>query len=200
MAGSASKNKSKLRLTRGEEKVLIERTLSGDDDAFAEIVAAFSERLYALAVGVLRNGTAAEDVVQESFIKAYRNLSKFRRESSIYTWLYRITVNTAHNYIRKNVRDGSVDMEEVALVIADPSPNPVQTAAGNELADAVNEVVKTLPERQREVFELHFFEHLTHREIGEALGITEGAVKANYFHAIKKMQKALAPFLVEYEV
>jgi RNA polymerase sigma-70 factor (ECF subfamily) len=200
VAGSASKNRSKPKLTRDDEKVLIERTLSGDDDAFAEIIAAFNERLYALAVGVLRNGTAAEDVVQESFIKAYRNLSKFRRESSIYTWLYRITVNTAHNYIRKNVRDGSVDMEEVVLVIADPSPNPVQTAAGNELADAVNEVVKTLPERQREVFELHFFEHLTHREIGEALGITEGAVKANYFHAIKKMQKALAPFLVEYEV
>lgn len=200
MAGFASKNRSKQKLTRDEETVLIERTLSGDDDAFAEIIAAFNERLYALAVGVLRNGTAAEDVVQESFIKAYRNLSKFRRESSIYTWLYRITVNTAHNYIRKNVRDGDVDMEEVALVIADPSPNPVQTAAGNELADAVNEVVKTLPERQREVFELHFFEHLTHREIGEALGITEGAVKANYFHAIKKMQKALAPFLVEYEV
>jgi RNA polymerase sigma-70 factor (ECF subfamily) len=200
VAGSASKNKSKLKLTRDEEKVLIERTLSGDDDAFAEIVAAFNERLYALAVGVLRNGAAAEDVVQESFIKAYRNLSKFRRESSIYTWLYRITVNTAHNYIRKNVRDGDVDMEEAALVIADPSPNPAQTAAGNELADAVNDVVKTLPERQREVFELHFFEHLTHREIGETLGITEGAVKANYFHAIKKVQKALAPFLVEYEV
>lgn len=200
MARSASKKRSKLRLARNEEAVLIERTLAGDDDAFAEIIRAFNERLYALAVGILRNGTAAEDVVQESFIKAYRNLSKFRQESSIYTWLYRITVNTAHNYIRKNVRNGDVDMEEVALIIADPSPNPVQTAAGNELADAVNEVVKTLPERQREVFKLHFFEHLTHREIGETLGITEGAVKANYFHAIKKMQKALAPFLVEYEV
>jgi RNA polymerase sigma-70 factor (ECF subfamily) len=200
VARSASKKRSKLRLARNEEAVLIERTLAGDDDAFAEIIRAFNERLYALAVGILRNGTAAEDVVQESFIKAYRNLSKFRQESSIYTWLYRITVNTAHNYIRKNVRNGDVDMEEVALIIADPSPNPVQTAAGNELADAVNEVVKTLPERQREVFKLHFFEHLTHREIGETLGITEGAVKANYFHAIKKMQKALAPFLVEYEV
>jgi len=200
VAGSASKERSKLRLTRDEEAALIRRTLAGDDDAFAEIIKAFNERLYALAVGVLRNGTAAEDVVQESFIKAYRNLSKFRQESSIYTWLYRITVNTAHNYIRKNVRNGAVDMEEVAPIIADPSPNPVQTAAGNELADAVADVVKTLPERQREVFELHFFEHLTHREIGEMLGITEGAVKANYFHAIKKMQKALSPFLVEYEV
>ncbi|UCE28027.1 MAG: RNA polymerase sigma factor [Candidatus Coatesbacteria bacterium] len=200
MAGSASKERSKQRLTRDEEAALIQRTLAGDDDAFAEIVKAFNERLYALAVGVLRNGTAAEDVVQESFIKAYRNLAKFRQESSIYTWLYRITVNTAHNYIRKNVRNGAVDMEEVAPIIADPSPNPVQTAAGNELAEAVAEVVKTLPERQRQVFELHFFEHLTHREIGEMLEITEGAVKANYFHAIKKMQKALSPFLVEYEV
>lgn len=200
MAGSASKVRSKVKLTRDEEAVLIRRTLAGDEDAFAEIIAVFNERLYALAVGILRNGTAAEDVVQESFIKAYRNLSKFRQESSIYTWLYRITVNTAHNYVRKNVRNGDVDMEEVAPIIADSSPNPVQTAAGNELAEAVNEVVKFLPERQREVFELHFFEYFTHREIGEMLGITEGAVKANYFHAIRKMQKALAHFLVEYEV
>ncbi len=200
MVSPASKERSKGRLTRDEEAVLIERTLAGDDGAFAEIVAAFGERLYALAVGILRNGTAAEDVVQESFIKAYRNLSRFRRESSIYTWLYRITVNTAHNYIRKHVRYNAVDMEEVAPIIADRGPNPVETAAGTELADAVDEAVKTLPERQCEVFKLHFFEHLTHREIGEMLGITEGAVKANYFHAVKKLQKALAPFLAEYEV
>lgn len=200
MPVSASKERSKLKLTREEETALIQRTLNGDEDAFAEIVVAFSNRLYALAVGILRNGTAAEDVVQESFINAYRNLSKFRGESSIYTWLYRITVNTAHNFLRKNSRGNRVDIEELAPIIADNSRNPLQVAAENELVEAVNGSVKTLPERQREVFELHFFEHLTHREIGEMLGITEGAVKANYFHAIKKIQKALTPFLVKYEV
>lgn len=195
MSVMAAKKRETSRLSRQDEAELIARVLDGDGEAFAILIDAFSDRLYALAVGILRNGSAAEDVVQESLIKAYKNLAKFRGESSIYTWLYRITVNTAHNYIRTSKRHNGVNMDDIGPILEAAGPNPLQKAAGSELATAISEAVETLPERQKEVFLLHFYQQLTHREISETLGITEGAVKANYFHAIQKMRNYLKIYM-----
>jgi len=175
---------------------VVARARGGNGDAFATIVRAYRNRLFGLALGMVRNRDAAEDVVQETFIKAYKNLRKFRGDATIYPWLYRIAVNTAHNYLRQR-RDGAVDIEEVAPVLEADDPGPFGLANATELGAAIEKAVGALPGRQREVFMFHYFEQLTHREIAEVLGISEGAVKAHYFHAIQKLKTALLPFVDE---
>lgn len=172
---------------------IIARARAGDGEAFAAIVKQYRNRLFGLAMAMVKNRDAAEDVVQETFVKAYKNINKFRGDSTVYTWLYRITVNTAHNYLRRR-REGTVDLEEVAPILEATDPGPAALAYASEVGAAIEKAVASLPERQREVFLFHYFEQLTHREIARVLGITEGAVKAHYFHAIQKLKTALLPF------
>ncbi len=190
----ASKRQLKARHAVGSD--VVARARNGDGDAFEVIVTVYRDRLFGLAVGMLRNRDAAEDVVQETFIKAYRNLKGFRGDAQIYTWLYRIAVNTAHNYLRAR-RVNQVDIEEVAPVLEAPGPDPTVRAQSSEVGEAIEKALTCLPGRQREVFMFHYFEQMTHGEIAEILGITEGAVKAHYFHAVQKMKAALLPFVAE---
>ncbi len=174
---------------------VIARARAGDGDAFNLIVETYRNRLFGLAVGILRRRDAAEDVVQEAFIKAYKNLAKFRGDANIYTWLYRITVNTAHNYLRSARRKSAVDFEEVAPVIEAKGADPATATVTAELGVAIEGAVAALPPRQREVFILHYFEQLHHREIADILEITEGAVKAHFFHAVRKLRGTLADYV-----
>ncbi|UCH78155.1 MAG: sigma-70 family RNA polymerase sigma factor [Candidatus Coatesbacteria bacterium] len=174
---------------------VVQRARRGDAEAFGLIVEEYRDRLFGLALGMVRNRDAAEDIVQEAFIKAYKNISGFRGESSIYTWLYRIAVNTAHNHLRRTRRLSPVDFDDVAPILEARGLNPAQKAANAELGEAIEKAVHNLPPRQREVFLLHYFEQMTHREIAETLGITEGAVKANFFHAVQKLKGALKTYV-----
>ncbi len=174
---------------------MVDRARDGDDEAFGIIVETYRDRLFGLALGIVRNRDTAEDVVQEAFIKAYKNLKRFRGDASIYTWLYRIAVNTAHNHLRKAKRAAEVDFDDVAPFIEARGLNPAESAANVELGEAIDGAVRQLPPRQQEVFILHYFEQMTHREIAETLGVTEGAVKANFFHAVQKLKGALRPYV-----
>lgn len=174
---------------------VVGRARDGDHDAFGEIVETYRDRLFGLAIGILRDRSAAEDVVQETFIKAFKNLKGFRGDSSIYTWLYRIAVNTAHNHLRRASRRVEVDFDDVAPIIEARGQNPAESTANAELGVAIDGAIQNLPPRQREVFMLHYFERMTHREIAEVLGVTEGAVKANFFHAVQKLKGALKPYV-----
>ncbi|HUU57000.1 MAG TPA: sigma-70 family RNA polymerase sigma factor [bacterium] len=192
MASNTSGGETDKRTVDGD---LVRRARDGDHDAFGVIVETYRDRLFGLAVGILRNRSAAEDVVQEAFIKAYKNLKGFRGDSSIYTWLYRIAVNTAHNHLRRASRRTEVDFEDVAPIIETRGQNPAESTANAELGTAIDGAIQDLPPRQREVFMLHYFERMTHREIAEVLGVTEGAIKANFFHAVQKLKGALKPYV-----
>ena len=192
MASNANGGESSKRAVDGD---VVRRAREGDHDAFGLIVETYRDRLFGLAIGILRDRSAAEDVVQEAFIKAYKNLKGFRGDSSIYTWLYRIAVNTAHNHLRRVKRRTEVDFEEVAPIIEARGQNPAESTANAELGVAIDGAIQNLPPRQREVFMLHYFERMTHREIAEVLGVTEGAVKANFFHAVQKLKGALKPYV-----
>lgn len=192
MASNTSGGETSKRAVDGD---LVRRARDGDHDAFEVIVETYRDRLFGLAVGILRNRSAAEDVVQEAFIKAYKNLKGFRGDSSIYTWLYRIAVNTAHNHLRRASRRTEVDFEDVAPIIEARGQNPAESTANAELGTAIDGAIQDLPPRQREVFMLHYFERMTHREIADVLGVTEGAIKANFFHAVQKLKGALKPYV-----
>jgi RNA polymerase sigma-70 factor (ECF subfamily) len=191
----ASNNSGGERCKKAVDGEVVRRARDGDHAAFALIVETYRDRLFGLAVGILRDRSTAEDAVQEAFIKAYRNLRGFRGDSSLYTWLYRIAVNTAHNYLRRTGRRVEVDFEEVAPILEARGHNPAESTANAELGTAIDGAIRGLPPRQREVFMLHYFERMTHREIAEVLGVTEGAVKANFFHAVQKLKGALKPYV-----
>ena len=169
----------------------VARLKAGDEKAFEELVEEYRERVYRVAWRILRDDEGAEDAAQEAFIKVFRNIGRFEGRSSLYTWIYRITVNIALNKLKRDKFRGMLPLGD--MIKRDPRPyaDPERAALGGEVAERIEEAVKTLPEKQRAVFTLRFYEELSHKEIAEIVGCSEGTSKANYFHAIRKLRKLL---------
>jgi RNA polymerase sigma-70 factor (ECF subfamily) len=184
---------SESRAGRGNEhsRDFVERLQAGDERAFEELVVEYRERVYRVAWRILRDDEDAEDAAQEAFIKVYRNIERFEGRSSLYTWIYRITVNIALNKLKRDKFRRMVPLGDMIRRDESPRSDPARAAMGSEIANRIGEAVNTLPEKQKAVFTLKFYEGLSHREISEIVGCSEGTSKANYFHAIRKLRKLL---------
>lgn len=174
---------------------LVQRFRNGDQHAFDEIVLKYQNRLIRAARGLLGNEHAAMDASQDTFVQAYRHLGGFRGESGLFTWLYRILHNRClsirrHEAVIPFVSADDDDMPEAVY----SGPDPGEETERRGFRRAVETALVGLPERQRVIFEMRQFEGLTHHEIGDLLGITEGAVKSSYFHAVRKLQQELEPW------
>lgn len=176
-----------------ETKQLILNAQSGDSNAFHRLVAMHDERIMVLAYQLMKNEQDAEDLYQESFVKAYKSLHTFRLESSFYTWLYRITVNTAINMKRKLARlrlqEPREDFDPLDK-IAESSNNE----NSGEIIKAIKIAADTLPEKQRTVFILKYLQKMKIKEIGVIMDIGEGTVKKYLFRAMEKMRKELKEY------
>jgi RNA polymerase sigma-70 factor (ECF subfamily) len=170
---------------------LVRRLKAGDERAFEELVAEYRERVHRIAWRFLRDDEGAEDVAQEAFVKVYKNIRRFEERSSLYTWIYRITVNLALNRLKRDRFRQMVPLGD--MVRSDPSPraDPARSAVSAEIAERIDEAIRSLPEKQRAVFTLKFHEGLSHKEIAAIVGCSEGTSKANYFHAVRKLRKLL---------
>ena len=166
-----------------------------DDRSFSRLVDKYKERILRVAIRIVRNKDEAKDLAQEAFARAYQSRHSFRGESGFYTWVYKIVVNLALNYIKRN-RDRqaeSIDSSS-ALTLTAFDPDPIETA---ELTKAISGAIEKLPPRQRTVFILRHYEERPYAEIARLLSITEGAAKANYFQAVQKLKSSLAPYIKE---
>ncbi len=172
-------------------KRLIERLKAGDERAFEEFVTEYRERVYRVAWRVVRDDDAAEDVAQEAFIKVFRHVGRFEGRSSLYTWLYRITVNIALNRLKRDKFRNMLPLGDLPRPDRKASSDPARAALSGEIAERIDQAVRTLPDKQRAVFVLKFFEGLTHNQIADIVGCSEGTSKANYFHAIRKLRTKL---------
>ena len=172
-------------------KRLIERLKAGDEQAFEEFVTEYRERVYRVAWRVVRDDEAAEDVAQEAFIKVFRHIGRFEGRSSLYTWLYRITVNIALNRLKRDKFRNMLPLGDLPRPDKRASSDPARAALSSEIRERIDKAVLTLPDKQRAVFVLKFFEGLTHSEIAETVGCSERTSKANYFHAIRKLRVQL---------
>ena len=182
------------------DREIIEGYLSGDrEKAAAAFVNNHREFVFSIAFRYLKDYDDAEDLAQEIFVKALKNADKFRGDSSIKTWLYRIAVNAAKNAVRKKKLRSifSLDRlsgdEENDESYEPPSlePNPEQTYQYEELKNRFYEILAELPEKQRETFALRYFENMPYSEISKLLGTSEGGLKANYYQATKKIAEIL---------
>jgi RNA polymerase sigma-70 factor (ECF subfamily) len=173
---------------------------AGNYDAFGVLVERHSHNLFRLAFRMTGNEQDAEDIVQETFMKAYRQLAKFDGRASFSTWLYRIAVNGSLDLIRsRNRRQEQQEpaMEEgqemAASVAAAGDPTPERLAFSVELKNLLAPALEQLSPMERAAFVLRHYEGLSTEDIGQALGVQAGAAKHSVFRAVQKLRRALEP-------
>jgi RNA polymerase sigma-70 factor (ECF subfamily) len=190
------------------EQAVVERARSGDGEAFRELVERHSRPLFRLAYRMTGSESDAEDVVQETFLKAYRQLARFDGRASFGTWLHRIATNCALDIVRARRRRGEQFSEPSAsagdvrsftddLVDSAPSsePAPDRLAMGGETRRRVAEAMNDLSPVERAAFVMRHFEGVSMEEIGHVLGCQTGAAKHSVFRAIQKLRRALEPLV-----
>lgn len=170
---------------------LVEAFQQGDERAFTELVHRYQERIYWLARRFQNNHDDADEIVQEVFCKAYESLKEFRGESSFYTWLYRITVNASLNAVRRERVRKFFRLDELLEQPESTDSMPDDLLEGVEQRSLIDEAVATLPEKQKAVFIMRYYDELSYEEISKILKTSVGGLKANYFHAIKKIGEYL---------
>lgn len=169
---------------------LIDRVLNGHVYSFEELVSRYKKTVYYLTYRMVHDHEDASDLSQETFLKAYQGLKKFKRQSSFHTWLYRITVNLCINYLRKKQSRQFVELDEKTSIIE--YPDILNQLELEELQGRVSDAVNLLPEKQRAAIILRIYHGLSHKEISDILGCSVGTVKANYFHAIRNLRDMFA--------
>ena len=182
---------------------LVERVREGDKRAYGLLVEKYRRKLMRLLSRMIRDPDEAEDVAQETFIKAYRALPQFRGDAAFYTWLYRIAVNTAKNHLAAKGRgmptlsDQAIDDEDEPderLMIQDIS-TPESELLSKQVAYAVNEAVEALPEELRQAITLREIEGMSYEEIAEAMACPIGTVRSRIFRAREAIAAKLRPIL-----
>ena len=190
-------------LNRVDDTVLIREAQRGNRTAFEELVRQYDQQVLRLALHLTRSEQDAQDIYQEAFLKAYRNMGSFRFECSFYTWIYRIVTNLCLDHMRKKqVRKeespvaadpdgGEYDMMET---VADDraGANPERDLLRRELGGRINSALDKLTPRERMVFELKHYHGLKLRTIGEVLNTTEETAKNTLFRATQKLRAKLA--------
>ena len=167
----------------------------GRESSFDAIVRRYQDRIFRFLVHMVGDSDEAADLAQETFVKAYRSLHRFRGGSSLYTWLYRIALNTSLNYMRgKKLRNRlSLDSEAETSIENRPlhACDPERELMMKQQIAAIQAAIRDLPPRQRSIFVMRHFDDLSHGAIAEVIGRSEGAVRAGYFHAVRKLRAAL---------
>ena len=168
---------------------------SGDRTAFRELVLDNSHAMFRLAWRLTADESAAEDIVQEAFIKAWNNVDRFRRDSSFRSWINRITVNTAMDYLRKQSRHQSHTAEEPEWERSLEGSEMPKQDVQIDIQTQTHAAMMNLSERERAALMLRHFEGHSIREIAEMLGLTTDACKQTIFRAVKKMRTQLTPLV-----
>jgi len=172
-----------------DETVLIEQLINVQtrEKAFRELISLYKERLYWHVRKIVTSHDDTDDVLQNTFIKVYKNIGKFNQESKLFSWMYRIATNEAITFINKRAKEKKVDIAEVQEYLVNTLENDVYFT-GEEIQEILQKAIATLPQKQQLVFNMKYFDNIKYTEISEILGTSVGALKASYFHAVKKIE------------
>jgi len=160
------------------------------DAAFRELLSLYKERLYWHIRKIVISHDDADDVLQNTFIKVYRNIDKFKGDSKLYSWLYRIATNESITHINKNAKRMQISNEEHQKLAIDNLKADVYFE-GDEIQLKLQNAIASLPQKQQLVFNMKYFDDLKYKEIAEILETSEGALKASYHIAVKKIESFL---------
>ena len=188
-----------------DDQQLVDDARSGNQLAFRQLVEKYQRKIYAMALSVTRDPDDARDVVQDAFVKAYRNLASFQGQSAFYTWLYRIAMNLCIDRTRHSKRASKLEFDEAVERDDEAgdsgiSPqrlgfDPARALADREIRERVNAALEKLSPIHRSVLVLREVEGLAYKEIAEVMECSEGTVMSRLFHARKKMQEMLRPIV-----
>ena len=187
-------------LDRDDESLLVSEAKAGNYAAFESLVNRYEKKIYRLGLNITGNPEDAEDVLQETFLKAFKNLAKFREDSRFYTWIVRIAVNEGLMKLRKRRSDKSLPMEDVVSEegevtpreFADWKPDPEQLLGQKEVRDILQNAAQALPPTYRTAFFLRDVDGLSTEETARALNLTVSAVKARLFRARLQLREELS--------
>ncbi|RCX31858.1 RNA polymerase sigma factor RpoE [Thioalbus denitrificans] len=189
----------------GEQRTdqeLVARVQRGDKRAFDVLVLKYQHRLAKLITRYVHDPSEVQDVTQEAFLKAYRALPKFRGESAFYTWIYRIAINTAKNYVVSQARrppDTDIDAEEAEQYEGAPglkeNASPERMLLRDEIQQTVFDAIEQLPEDLRTAITLRELEGLSYEEIAQTMDCPVGTVRSRIFRAREAIDRKLRPLL-----
>ncbi len=196
-------------MLKDEELVL--RAQRDDQWAMGEFVSRYQQKAYAIAYHMCSGDSEeAQDLTQEAFLRVFRNIKKFRGDSSFYTWFYRIVVNTCLDGRRRrrswerifSFRRSGQRQEETSKEVLEKQPdtgegnNPMTVLRGKQLTREIRKALMSLPEKQRMIFQLKVFQGMSIREIAQIMGSAEGTVKSHLFRATHSLRAALRDWAV----
>lgn len=160
------------------------------DLAFHTLVTTYQERLYWHIRKMVMNHDDTDDVLQNTFMKVWRNIDKFREESSLYTWLYRIATNESITFLNSKKKKNMMPLNDVSeYLLENLMSDPY--FEGDEIQRKLQQAIIRLPDKQRIVFNLRYFDEMKYDDMAEVLETSVGALKASYHHAVKKVEEYL---------
>lgn len=174
-----------------EEIVLLLRDPERAREGFSRIVNLYAEKLYWQIRKMVLNHDDANDLLQNTFMKAWANIDLFRGEAKLSTWLYRIALNECITFLKKQRAQNQVSIDDNDLFLMDQLKDDPYFD-GDDLQKRLQEAILTLPEKQRIVFLMKYYDDMKYEEMSEILGTSVGALKASYHHAVKKIEDFLS--------
>ena len=184
-----------------DEQEVLTRFQNGDKEAFNTLMLKYQKRISNLVYKHIHDAEMTKDLCQEVFLKAFKALPNFKRESAFYSWLYRIAVNCCIDFLRQQKRHKTVAFEELTpeyedeLPIADTQPSPSKLVANKELGQIICKAIEQLPPKQQRVFRLRYGGEMQIKEIASLLDRSEGTVKTHLHHAHRRLRILLRPYL-----
>lgn len=175
-----------------EDAVILEKFADErfKEEAFKLLLNKYQQKIYWHVRRLVVNHDDADDLVQDAFIKVWKNLSTFRNDAQLYTWIYRIATNECLTFLNKKKQQNNIPLDEVSPQLA-MSLKEGSYFNGNQAELKLQQALLTLPEKQRLVFNMKYFDDLKYEEISEILGTSVGGLKASFHHAVKKIEQFL---------
>lgn len=173
---------------------LISRTLAGDEAAFSAIVKRYQNRIFRVALAIVRDPSKADVITHETFVQAYFHLSKFEKRAGLETWLTRIAINRSRDVLRAKKfvsLDTAGDDDGVTLDVEDEAPDAERQMVSKQLRAALDDAIESLSAQQKVIFRLRHYEEMSMEDIAAALGLNAGTVRAHLFRAVHKIREKL---------
>ncbi len=155
--------------------------------AFRNLVSLYKERLYWHVRKIVLNHADADDVLQNTFLKIFKNIDKFKGDSKLYSWMYRIATNESITFLNKKAKQNNVDISQYQQQLAS-SLTSDDWFSGDEIQLILQQAIATLPQKQQLVFNMKYFDNMKYADISDILETSVGALKASYHHAVKKIE------------
>lgn len=175
-----------------DEKLLVSqlKNSSTQEKAFRTLMSLYKERLYWHIRKIVLTHDDTDDVLQNTFIKVFKNINSFKGNSKLYSWMYRIATNEAITFINKKATKQHIDISELQHKMVDKLHND-DDYTGDEIQQLLQKAIIALPQKQQLVFNMKYFDEMKYKDMSEVLGTSVGALKASYFQAVKKIETFL---------